>query len=1180
MSKNNNIFGCFFDVSRIGFRASLRPSQRTSLGRLLSWVLAAALVGLGGVAPNVARAAGPIAELYPTHLTVLSDFDDGTAASKIPGLKAPVGKHTIRAASGLFGSTALVGGGFSFSLDKASAKRHFDTRKPGTVLFWIKLTEDFPADIKADPGCTHFHAMWSSTKRMLVFRQDGKSCGASGQAPMSVYFHCPAADGKNYAIRSDIGPSFRNWKRGEWHLVAATWRPDGFALSYDGGPFKSVVSTEPLGPGVGNIGFSVPTAAGTGPGSCAMDDCAVLDFALSDDQVRELWDEYQARLKESPRVADDVRVELVSCAAKDESHYEIAVKATNPSAKPAEIVFAATAKPTHSQPTTVREPATLKPGQAKTFSLVGPCLNGETVVADFGVRTATDRRTLFRRHRTFAPNAPEPEWMRAPSAVSFKFAYYPYANTIHAAADVTGCEDFRKATALRLSVFAKGERTPLATRDFAPSASGRNELFWRGLPELDGEYVCRFEAVGLAGAAAEQTFLRRRFDWEHNRLGLSDAIPAPFTPVKREMARDRGGEATEKVSVVLRDHFVDPQTGLWKQVEAAGKPVLARPMRLTHPSSPIPHPSSLSTQSTWDVDGLMEWTLTLKPGRCEPLTLEIPLRAERAPLMHACVDGLRSNYAGKVPAGTGRVWASSEAPGRQQIVGDYVPYLWVGGPLRGLAVFGENDRGWVLDGKPCQEIVREADGTVVIRLNLVQKPCEIRAPRTIRLGFMATPVKPMAADWRSRDHGTLLGACWYWGGETACNSIEPFDGTDEYFRVMSEERRTGRMDKAYLERAVAAFPYAAKPGTVAWSNEVKTIRAHFNNGLSNAARAGETGRLAFYTNARGVHYGDPKGQGATFCNEWNRFEYMSRDIARKTQKAYDLHPNPSYRDYAAWWYAKMLATGACDYLYWDDVFLSGNFNLVQSDAYRLPDGSIQPATGVFDLRAMIRRAAVLQTELGRDATGNWVHMTNTAIAPICSFAGVNYDWEDMTGDRPHQEKYPKDYILACTIGRQFGNRVGIMGYFVHGMDNRSERGQWLQRTGAGVMLTHELRWNRWSGHDLYEKAHGFLCDWGYRTPAVEVWNYWDEDVPFPVAVSGVDAASIAMAKKGAAEAMVCVSSFEGRDGVVTLVPDARTLGLKDGWTAAHALTGEAVAVTDGRISLDLPKYDWILLKLK
>jgi len=231
------------------------------------------------------------------------------------------------------------------------------------------------------------------------------------------------------------------------------------------------------------------------------------------------------------------------------------------------------------------------------------------------------------------------------------------------------------------------------------------------------------------------------------------------------------------------------------------------------------------------------------------------------------------------------------------------------------------------------------------------------------------------------------------------------------------------------------------------------------------------------------------------------------------------------------------------------------------------------------MRALVRRAAVVQAELGHDTTGNWVHMTNTAMAPVLSFAGVNYDWEDLTGERPHQEKYPKDYILACTIGRQFGNRVGIMGYFVHGLDQKSEKGRWLERTATGIMLTHEFRWNRWSGHVIYEEAHDFLCKWGYRTPAVQVWNYWDEDVPFPVDVSGADVASIAMAKKSAAEAMVCVSSFQGQDADVVVVPDAKALGLGDGWSAEHALTGEKLPVKDGRIVVRLPKYDWALIRL-
>ena len=1126
---------------------------------------------------GAAFAAGPVEELYAKHLTLLTDFDDGTVESSVNGLKTN-GKQWTVGDDGLFGTKALVGGGFGYGIGGDKSKKVFDATKPGTVLFWIKLTEELPADIKADPGFTHFNAMWAPNKRMLVFRQDGKSCGASGQAPMSVYYHCPKKTGGNYVVRSDAGPSLRKWCKGEWHMIAATWRPDGFAISYDGAPFKSIIISEPPGPGVWNVGFSAGDQGGGSRSIITMDDCALLDFALSDAQAKELWDEYQARMRESPAEAGDVKVSLVSCGGKGHSRYEIAVKATNPSAKRARIVFAAKARPVNSQPSTVRKEATLAPGESKVFSLDGPCLDGETVVADFGVQAAEGGRTLFRRHRVFAPNAPEPEWMSAPSSVSFKFAYYPYLNAVHAVADISGCDGFERAAKLTLSVFRKDGGAAVATKTFKPKPSGRNEFFWYGLPELDGEYVCRFSADGVDGAKAEQSFIRRHFEWEHNAIGKSNALPAPFTPVVREGRR---------VSVVLRDHEIGP-LNLWRQVSAAGKDVLARPMAVVSGGRTLGESDGLSATAEWDVDGLMEWKLRLKPGRYGPMALEIPIRAERAGLMHACIDGLRHNYAGKVPAGEGRVWDGTKCKGRNGIIGDYVPYLWVGGPLRGISVFGENDRGWVLDDDepgdshlPCQEIVREADGTVTIRLNLVQRAVDLKEPRAIRLGFMATPVKPMPDGWRAIDHGWLLGACLYWGAETACCSVEPFDGTDAYFRTMAEQRRTGKFDKEALERALEAYPYRQKRGTAAWSNEVKTIRAHLNNGFHNCAGSAKDGRrLVFYTNARGVHYGDPKGQGATFCNEWNRFEFFSRDIVRTTDRAYDLEPNPSYRDYAAWWYARMVGSGACDHIYWDDVFLTDNYNLLQSDAYRRADGAIQPASGVFNMRALIRRAAVVQTELGRDATGNWVHMTNTAIAPVLSFAGVNYDWEDLSGERPHQEKYSKDYILACTIGRQFGNRVGIMGYFVHGLDRKSELGQWLDRTGAGVMLTHELRWNRWSGHVSYEKAHGILCDWGYRTPAVDVWNYWDEDVPFPVSVSGVDVATIAMAKKSAGEAMVCVSSFENRDGEVTLVPDAKTLGLSDGWTAEDALTGDKVAVADGRITLTLPKYDWTLLKLK
>src|SRR5690606_23106710 len=61
----------------------------------------------------------------------------------------------------------------------------------------------------------------------------------------------------------------------------------------------------------------------------------------------------------------------------------------------------------------------------------------------------------------------------------------------------------------------------------------------------------------------------------------------------------------------------------------------------------------------------------------------------------------------------------------------------------------DNDSGWITDDEtPAQQIVRLADGTLELRLQLVQKSAQWTTPREITLGFLATPTKPMPENWR------------------------------------------------------------------------------------------------------------------------------------------------------------------------------------------------------------------------------------------------------------------------------------------------------------------------------------------------------------------------------------------------------------------------------------------------
>ena len=1152
--------------------------------------------------------ASPVTELYPGHTTFYLNFDDGTGAPSVGDVKAQ-GKPLV-GEGGMFGSKGLLAGGPRYSLPKG--QKVFDTKKPGTLVFWLKLVEK-PTEIpKYEPGETFFSADWSPTRRILVFRQGNLGWGGAG---IDGFFEGKAPDGKRVTAR--VGQrgkgTMKTWEVGEWHMCAFVWRPDGLEFSWDGLPFAKTVNREVLGAFSGAIRFGLYPIKGKETSHYVMDECSILDFKLSDDQVKELHDEYRAMMGESRKLegAPEVTIEKMG-RGKTASAWDVVLKVRNPGAKARKLAFDFSARPVNSQPVKKHEEFSLAAGAEKLLKVSGPVLDDEKILVEMSVKSANGRYVCFNRARVFAPNAEEPEWMRAPSAVSFKFAYYPYENTVHASADITGCDDFEKVKTFRLAILRKGAKgKPVATKAFAASPDGKTEFFWTGLPELDGEYVCTLVGEGLEAVKAEQPFLRRRFPWEKNLLGKSDAIPAPFEKIVRlfDCSDCSVAGKHDHVKVVLRDHALDKKTGLWKQVNAAGKDLLARPMALVSGNRTIEQSeqsNNFAASAEWDVDGLMLWRLTLKPGHYEPMALEIPMKPERAWLYHECADGLRNNSAGRIPAGTGRVWDSTMAKGRSSIVGTYLPYVWVGGPLRGISVFGENDRGWVIANTvpspssatgadkgsaredasstvPCQEIVREPDGTVVLKLNLIQIPVDITEERTIKIGFMATPVKPMLENWRSKEHGSLLGACYYWGGFWDSHAVEPFDGTDEFFRVMGEERRTGVENKEYITRCIEAYPYPYKKGTPEYEDHHRRIAAHYGSGHHNAAWSFKRkNELVFYTNGRGVHYGDPKGQGATFCNEWNRFEYMDREFTIMSMRAYDLDPVESYRDYAAWWYERMLGTGACDHLYWDDVFCQSSFNLVQTDAYRLPTGQIQPSSGIFNMREQVKRCAVLQTEMGKDARGNWVHMTNTAMAPVLAFAGVNYDWEDSSGTNPPQVKYPSDYILACTIGRQFGNRVGIMGYFDFSLDKKGEKYRYLERCRAGVMIAHELR----CGGDAYKAVHDKLVAWGYRKPETQVWNYWDEDVAFPVTVKGGDFPALAMAKWGSGlqsasnEVLVVVSSFNADDRTVTIAPDAKTLGLASGFKAYDFETGAEIPLSGGVASLSVPAYDFKVVQFK
>ena len=136
-----------------------------------------------------------------------------------------------------------------------------------------------------------------------------------------------------------------------------------------------------------------------------------------------------------------------------------------------------------------------------------------------------------------------------------------------------------------------------------------------------------------------------------------------------------------------------------------------------------------------------------------------------------------------------------------------------------------------------------------------------------------------------------------------------------------------------------------------------------------------------------------------------------------------------------------------------------------------------------------------------------VHMTNSAIAPILAFARQDVDCEMRAGENAYQDRFSRAYLKTETIGRQFGNVPYVLAED-YGPDPRKVA--WAIRTQAGVMLTFELKllWGNWNRHysACYWKNYDRLVKFGYGTPQVKVWNYWDHG--YPMAVAGDKTSSI------------------------------------------------------------------------
>ena len=768
------------------------------------------------------------------------------------------------------------------------------------------------------------------------------------------------------------------------------------------------------------------------------------------------------------------------------------------------------------------------------------------------------------------------------------------------------------------SLPAARTRGTLAIFNEADEQVQEKECAWnrfgdRFFVEID-ELQPGMHTVRLSGEAYNNSLGQKVYHddyaWEGNDLGITDEIYEPFKPISVndntvEVVRRRYHLNTlglpaqieaddQKDEADYGDLLADPVTIMVNGEKLSGGDgtfVKTTRRKVVYEGS-ANHPAvRVATRTETEFDGCMRVEMTLKSGEqkqaLESMTLDIPIKDSMSPLFHV-VKGctpIRNNPAGSAPGGRGQVWGSAEMKDSKW-PGNFKPYLYLGGPERGLSWFADNEKGWVMDWtvQPSCQTLHRADGKLTLRVHLVQKPIVIKESRTITFGLMASPAKPMPGNWRSvgqPGHKEIAFRMGHLFGRDAIFAAKYPRGKDYSPFAKFHARRKG--EKVGINAFVEKWA-----GKHLHDEMTDGLKRRYKNLMRNILRAGgNVGPDTYFTS-----YFDEfrktiiwHEEMKTYWSEWVRsFERPWGPLYdewsnRPTKKDHQRWSRPtgsvvkSYRDFACYFAKKQLENGVG--IYFDNTFLQPAYNLVTTTAYTRPDGTIQPSAQIWARRKYLRRIWVLHKQLYQPETPQimMLHMTNSHILPYMVWNQANLDLEwKVRGARPFQEKFSPELLRAESLGRKTGNYPMAMLNPRRPDHMSKEEFAFIQRTHRDALYVHEIKY---SPNIRTAAAPEPLSDFGYGQPDCRVINYWEPEAP--ISVSDDQCKWILLRREG--KALVMLVTWNDEEKEIKVKVDTDALGI-DVDRVTNAESGETTPAPDGDFAFTMPGYGTRIYRLQ
>ena len=359
----------------------------------------------------------------------------------------------------------------------------------------------------------------------------------------------------------------------------------------------------------------------------------------------------------------------------------------------------------------------------------------------------------------------------------------------------------KKGFYIQFSPFSTGKRnavkTELALKDAAGKSVWQEAVVLKGDEKelvrfadcsdiAPGEYTLAAQLLDAQKQLLVESTMRLvipvRPDWVDTPITQITEVPKPWIAVQSH--EDSGA------SVWGRSYSISSENGLFDAITTQNHPLFTAPQCLSIAVNKEPQRLRRTTQkvvrtneleyvheaefdaqllriritTVIEFDGFTRHTLTLTPHKSDLKLTRLQLEIHLVPEAKSLWYGPREDYDFYRLESWSKTMAMPEAWDSP-----FRPAMSFFAPEYGLQWYCESSRNWHNQDKNKRLTIRANNTEIIFTANIIDLPTDFSKPVTYEWGEMATPVKPIPANWR--DFRFAFRPLNYWGDENEPNNL-------------------------------------------------------------------------------------------------------------------------------------------------------------------------------------------------------------------------------------------------------------------------------------------------------------------------------------------------------------------------------------------------------------------------